>query len=152
MQEIATIFSDTGIQAGDIELELTETSFMENIDLVSLCMRPLSFFGINFSLGNFGTGSSSFLHLQRLPITAVKIDSRFMAELQRSRNDRRLVSAMITLARNLGKVVVADGVENDEQKEWLAQSGCDHMQGNYFAEPQSLDDIFSLLRGNLLPG
>jgi diguanylate cyclase len=152
VQEIATIFSDTGIQAGDIELELTETSFMENIDLVSLCMRPLSFFGINFSLGNFGTGSSSFLHLQRLPITAVKIDSRFMAELQRSRNDRRLVSAMITLARNLGKVVVADGVENDEQKEWLAQSGCDHMQGNYFFEPQSLDDIFSLLRGNLLPG
>ncbi len=152
VQEIATIFSDTGIQAGDIELELTETSFMENIDLVSLCMRPLSFFGINFSLGNFGTGSSSFLHLQRLPITAVKIDSRFMAELQRSRNDRRLVSAMITLARNLGKIVVADGVENDEQKQWLAQSGCDHMQGNYFAEPQSLDDIFSLLRGNLLPG
>ncbi|MGM8225012.1 putative bifunctional diguanylate cyclase/phosphodiesterase [Cellvibrio sp. ARAG 10.3] len=150
VQEIATIFSDTGIQAGDIELELTETSFMENIDLVSLCMRPLSFFGINFSLGNFGTGSSSFLHLQRLPITAVKIDSRFMAELQRSRNDRRLVSAMITLARNLGKIVVADGVENDEQKEWLAQSGCDHMQGNYFAEPQSLDEIFALLRGNLL--
>lgn len=152
VQEIATIFSDTGIQAGDIELELTETSFMENIDLVSLCMRPLSFFGINFSLGNFGTGSSSFLHLQRLPITAVKIDSRFMAELQRSRNDRRLVTAMITLARNLGKIVIADGVENTEQKEWLVQSGCDHMQGNYFAEPQRLDDIFLMLRRNLMPG
>ncbi|ARU28248.1 bifunctional diguanylate cyclase/phosphodiesterase [Cellvibrio sp. PSBB006] len=151
VQEIATIFSDTGIQAGDIELELTETSFMENIDLVSLCMRPLSFFGINFSLGNFGTGSSSFLHLQRLPITAVKIDSRFMAELQRSRNDRRLVTAMITLARNLGKIVIADGVENTEQKEWLVQSGCDHMQGNYFAEPQRLDDIFTTLRDNLAP-
>ena len=151
VQEIATIFSDTGIQAGDIELELTETSFMENIDLVSLCMRPLSFFGINFSLGNFGTGSSSFLHLQRLPITAVKIDSRFMAELQRSRNDRRLVTAMITLARNLGKIVIADGVENTEQKEWLVQSGCDHMQGNYFAEPQRLDDVFTTLRDNLSP-
>ena len=151
VQEIATIFSDTGIQAGDIELELTETSFMENIDLVSLCMRPLSFFGINFSLGNFGTGSSSFLHLQRLPITAVKIDSRFMAELQRSRNDRRLVTAMITLARNLGKIVIADGVENTEQKEWLVQSGCDHMQGNYFAEAQRLDDIFTTLRDNLAP-
>ena len=151
VQEIATIFSDTGIQAGDIELELTETSFMENIDLVSLCMRPLSFFGINFSLGNFGTGSSSFLHLQRLPITAVKIDSRFMAELQRSRNDRRLVTAMITLARNLGKIVIADGVENTEQKEWLVQSGCDHMQGNYFSEAQRLDDIFTTLRDNLAP-
>ncbi len=152
VQEIATIFTDTGIQAGDIELELTETSFMENIDLVSLCMRPLSFFGINFSLGNFGTGSSSFLHLQRLPITAVKIDSSFMVELQRSRNDRRLVSAMINLARNLGKIVIADGVENSEQQEWLTQSGCDHMQGNYFSEPQRLDEIFSMLGKNLLRG
>src|SRR5690606_26643806 len=107
-----------------IEFELAATSVIETIDLVSLCMRPLSFFGINFSLGNFGTGSSSFLHLQRLPITAVKIDSRFMVELQRSRNDRRLVSAMINLARNLGKIVIADGVENEEQKEWLVQSGC----------------------------
>lgn len=152
VQEIATIFTDTGIQAGDIELELTETSFMENIDLVSLCMRPLSFFGINFSLGKFGTGSSSFLHLQRLPITAVKIDSSFMVELQRSRNDRRLVSAMINLARNLGKIVIADGVENSEQQEWLTQSGCDHMQGNYFSEPQRLDEIFSMLGKNLLRG
>jgi diguanylate cyclase (GGDEF)-like protein len=149
VQEIAAIFSDTGIQAGDIELELTETSFMENIDLVSLCMRPLAFFGINFSLGNFGTGSSSFLHLQRLPITAVKIDSRFMVELQRSRNDRRLVSAMITLAKNLGKIVVADGVENVEQKNWLLESGCDHMQGNYFSPPQPLEAIFRTLEDNL---
>lgn len=149
VQEIAAIFSDTGIQAGDIELELTETSFMENIDLVSLCMRPLAFFGINFSLGNFGTGSSSFLHLQRLPITAVKIDSRFMVELQRSRNDRRLVSAMITLAKNLGKIVVADGVENVEQKNWLLESGCDHMQGNYFSPPQALEAIFRTLEDNL---
>ena len=74
-----------------------------------------------------------------------------MAELQRSRNDRRLVTAMITLARNLGKIVIADGVENTEQKEWLVQSGCDHMQGNYFAEPQRLDDIFTTLRDNLAP-
>ncbi|MGB3610356.1 MAG: EAL domain-containing protein [Cellvibrio sp.] len=150
VQEIATIFTDTNIQPGDIEFELTETSFMENIDLVSLCMRPLSFFGINFSLGNFGTGSSSFLHLQRLPITAVKIDSRFMVELQRSRNDRRLVSAMINLARNLGKIVIADGVENEEQKEWLVQSGCDHLQGSFFAEPQPLHEIFPMLRKNPL--
>lgn len=150
VQEIASIFATTGIEAGDIEFGLTETTFMENIDLVSLCMRPLSFFGINFSLDKFGTGSSSFLHLQRLPITAVKIDSHFMAELQRSRSDRRLVSAMITLAKNLGKVVIADGVENEEQKTWLQESGCDHLQGNYFAPPQSLQDISQSIQENLL--
>lgn len=148
VQQIAEIFSATGIQAGDIEFELTETTFMENIDLVSLCMRPLAFFGINFTLDNFGTGSSSFLHLQRLPITAVKIDSRFMAELQRNRNDRRLVSAMINLAQNLGKIVIAEGVENEEQKNWLQQSGCDHMQGHYFSPPLFLDEVFLCLEQN----
>lgn len=148
VQQIAEIFAETGIQAGDIEFELTETTFMENIDLVSLCMRPLAFFGINFTLDNFGTGSSSFLHLQRLPITAVKIDSRFMAELQRSRSDRRLVSAMINLAQNLGKIVIAEGVENEEQKNWLQQSGCDHMQGYYFSPPLYLDEVMTRLEQN----
>ena len=145
VQMIAEIFTETGIQAGDIEFELTETIFMENIDLVSLCMRPLAFFGINFTLDNFGTGSSSFLHLQRLPITAVKIDSRFMAELQRSRSDRRLVSAMINLAQNLGKAVIAEGVESEEQKDWLKNAGCDQMQGYYFSSPKYLDEIIDTL-------
>lgn len=148
VQVIAEIFSETGIQAGDIEFELTETTFMENIDLVSLCMRPLAFFGINFTLDNFGTGSSSFLHLQRLPISAVKIDSRFMAELQRSRSDRRLVSAMINLAQNLGKIVIAEGVENEEQKNWLQHSGCDQMQGHYFSSPLFLDEMIQILHEN----
>lgn len=148
VQVIAEIFSETAIQAGDIEFELTETTFMENIDLVSLCMRPLAFFGINFTLDNFGTGSSSFLHLQRLPISAVKIDSRFMAELQRSRSDRRLVSAMINLAQNLGKIVIAEGVENEEQKNWLQHSGCDQMQGHYFSSPLFLDEMIQLLHEN----
>ena len=148
VQEIAAIFEELGIQAGDVELELTESSLMENIELVSLCMRPLAFFGVNFALDNFGTGSSSFLHLQRLPITAVKLSSRFMAELQRSASDRRLVSAMITLAHNLGKVVVADGVETFEQKSWLHEAGCDHMQGYYFSPPQSLEEACKTLHAH----
>lgn len=146
VQNLARIFADTGARGDDIEFELTETSFMENIELVSLCMRPLSHLGITFSLDNFGTGSSSFLHLQRLPISAVKIDSRFMVELGSKRNDRRLVSAMITLAHNLGKTVVAEGVETQAQKEWLAESGCDHMQGYYFCAPQPFDQLCSTLK------
>ncbi|MES2822450.1 MAG: EAL domain-containing protein [Pseudomonadota bacterium] len=145
VQEISAIFEELDIRAGDVELELTESSMMENIDLVSLCMRPLAFFGINFALDNFGTGSSSFLHLQRLPISTVKLSSRFMSELQRSSNDRRLVAAMITLAHNLGKIVVADGVETVEQKHWLQEAGCDHMQGYYFALPQSIEEICKTL-------
>lgn len=146
VHEIASIFEDYDIQAGDIEFELTESSFMENIDLVSLCMRPLAFFGINFTLDNFGTGSSSFLHLQRLPISSVKLASRLMTELQRNASDRRLVAAMINLAHNLGKVVVAEGVETLEQKRWLQESGCNQMQGYFFAPPQSLEDLCNTLK------
>ncbi len=146
VHEIANIFEDFDIQPGDIEFELTESSFMENIDLVSLCMRPLAFFGINFALDNFGTGSSSFLHLQRLPISSVKLASRLLSELQRNASDRRLVAAMITLAHNLGKVVVAEGVETLEQKRWLHESGCIQMQGYFFAPPQSLDDVCGTLK------
>lgn len=145
VHEIASIFEDYELQAGDIEFELTESSFMENIDLVGLCMRPLAFFGINFALDNFGTGSSSFLHLQRLPISSVKLAGRLLVELQRNASDRRLVAAMINLAHNLGKVVVAEGVETLAQKRWLQEAGCHQMQGYYFAAPQSLEDLCDLL-------
>jgi EAL domain-containing protein (putative c-di-GMP-specific phosphodiesterase class I) len=145
VHEIAAIFEDLNVQAGDVELELSESAFMENIDLVSLCMRPLAFFGINFALDNFGTGSSSFIHLQRLPITSVKLASRLLRELERNASDRRLVAAMINLAHNLGKIVVSDGVETVEQMSWLRDAGCQQMQGYYFAPPQSLDDVINTL-------
>ena len=141
VREVARIFADNDIQPGDIEFELTETAFSDNIELVSLCMRPLSFFGINFLLDSFGSGNSSFLHLQRLPVTSVKIDASFIAELNRSLTDKRLVAAMITLAHNLGKWVVVEGVETREQREWLQSMGCDLMQGFFFSPPQTLEQL-----------
>ncbi|PUA27548.1 MAG: hypothetical protein B0W54_13365 [Cellvibrio sp. 79] len=146
VHEVARIFADSDIQPGDIEFEITETVFAENIELVSLCMRPLSFFGINFLLDSFGAGNSSLLHLQRLPISTVKIDLNFLQELNRSHTDKRLVSAMVTLAHNLGKLVVAEGVETKEQKDWLKEMGCDLMQGHYFSAPKSYAEIMNWLQ------
>lgn len=146
VREVARIFADNDIQPGDIEFELTETAFSDNIELVSLCMRPLSFFGINFLLDSFGSGNSSFLHLQRLPVTSVKIDASFIAELNRSLTDKRLVAAMITLAHNLGKWVVVEGVETREQSEWLQSMGCDLMQGFFFSPPQTLVQLQEWMR------
>jgi len=148
VQTMANIFAETGANPKRIEFELTETALMENIEMVSLCMRPLSYFGVTFTLDDFGTGSSSFLHLQRLPIAALKIDSQFMADLLRRRSERRLVAAMINLAHNLGKVVVADGVESARQLQWLVDEGCDQMQGHYLGAPATyrklVDNIHSL--------
>jgi len=145
VQEVARIFSDNEIQPGDIEFELVETAFAENIELVSLCMRPLSFFGINFLLDSFGSGNSSFLHLQRLPISSVKIDLNFIQELHRSHTDKRLIAAMIALAHNLGKLVVAQGVETKQQRDWLRDMGCDLMQGYYFSEAKTYDQMLAWL-------
>ena len=150
VENITSIFAETRVRGDDIEFELSETSFVENIDLVSLCMRPLAYLGATFALDDFGTGSSSFLHLQRLPISSVKIDSQFMAELASKRSDRRVGYAMINLAHNLGKIVVADGVETREQQEWLAEAGCDQMQGYYFCEPQPLDILCATLSSGKL--
>lgn len=146
VHEVARIFADSDIQPGDIEFEITETVFADNIELVSLCMRPLAFFGINFLLDRFGAGNSSLLHLQRLPISTVKIDLNFLQELNRSHTDKRLVSAMISLAHNLGKLVVAEGVETKEQKDWLKEMGCDLMQGYYFSVPKSYAEIMNWLQ------
>lgn len=144
--EVAKIFADNDIQAGDIEFELVETAFADNIELVSLCMRPLSFFGINFLLDSFGSGNSSLLHLQRLPISSVKIDLNFIQELHRSHTDKRLIAAMIALAHNLGKLVVAQGVETKQQRDWLRDMGCDLMQGYYFSEAKTYQETLDWLR------
>ena len=150
VHEVAQIFADNDIQPGDIEFEITETVFADNIEMVSLCMRPLSFFGINFLLDSFGAGNSSLLHLQRLPISTVKIDLGFLQELNRSHTDKRLVSAMITLAHNLGKMVVAEGVETKEQKDWLKEMGCNLVQGRYVADSRSYGEILAWLQESAL--
>jgi diguanylate cyclase (GGDEF)-like protein len=146
VQQIASILDEAGVPGKDVEFELNETTFMDNIELISLCVRPLSHMGISFSMDHFGAGSSSFLHLQRLPLSTIKIDSRFMAGLHARRIDRRLVSAMINLAHNLGKSVVAQGVETREQAAWLEGSGCDQAQGYYYCPPQTLDQLCETLQ------
>ncbi len=146
VQRLASTLAEAGIVGDNVEFELTEASLMDNLDLVSLCMRPLSHLGITFSLDNFGSGSSSFLHLQRLPIRTVKIDSRFLAALDHNKADQRLVTAIINLAHNLEKTVVAEGVETPEQKGWLEAAGCDQMQGYYFCAPQPINRVCQTIK------
>lgn len=143
VEEIAVIFSEQDILPGQIEFELSETLMADNIDQVGLSMRPLAFFGINFLLNNFGSGNSSFLHLIRLPITGVKIDAAVFVELTRSLHEKRLVPAMLKLAHALGKQVVIDGVDTDEQLQWLNMIGCDQVQGLSIAPPLSLEALLS---------
>jgi diguanylate cyclase len=104
-------------------------------------MKPLAYFGVNFLLDDFGSGHSSLLHLQRLPISSVKIDLNYLLELNRSLVDRRLVTATIMFAQQLGKQLVIEGVETAEQLEWLTDLGCDQMQGFLFSEATEISNV-----------
>lgn len=139
VQEVGRIFNDFDITPGDVEFEISETAFAENLDFITLCMKPLAYFGVNFLLDDFGSGHSSLLHLQRLPMSSVKIDLHYLLELNRSLVDRRLVSAVITFAQQLGKQLVIEGVETQEQLQWLTDLGCDQMQGYLFSEATSVE-------------
>src|SRR5690606_36605358 len=135
VEEIAKIFSEYDILPGQIEFELSETLMSDNIEQIGVSMRPLAFFGINFLLNNFGSGNSSFLHLVRLPITGVKVDAKVFTELTRSLHEKRLIAAMLKFAHTLGKQVVIDGVNTQEQMQWLKTIGCDQVQGESIAPP-----------------
>jgi len=101
--------------------------------------------GCRFSLDDFGTGYSSFSHLQRLPISAIKIDKAFVAEVVQSQEDAALVAAMVNLGHSLGKEVIAEGVESDFQRLLLQELGCDQGQGYYFCKPLGLSGIVQRL-------
>jgi len=147
VHRLASILNDWQVPGQQLELELTEASLMDNLELISLCMRPLNHLGISFALDDFGSGFCSFLQLQRLPIRSVKVDSRFVASLEHDQGDQALVKAMINLAHELGKTVVAEGVETDLQKSWLAEAGCDQLQGYQFCAPQTADKLCQTIKG-----
>ncbi|WP_051235233.1 GGDEF domain-containing response regulator [Marinimicrobium agarilyticum] len=141
VHRLAATLKSLNVPGRNLEFELTEPSLMDNLELVSLCMRPLSHLGLTFSLDQFGSGFCSFLQLQRLPIRSVKIDSQFLSALNRNEEDQRLVRAMIHLAHNLDKTVIAESVETQAQRDWLVEAGCDQMQGYHFCGPQPVEKV-----------
>lgn len=141
VERIAALAKEGGFNPAHIEFELTETALMENLDRIELCIRALTHLGCSFSLDDFGTGYSSFMHLQRLPISALKVDKGFVADICLRPEDARLVSSMVTLAHSLNKTVIAEGVETLEQLQMLQQFGCDQVQGYHYCRPSSLEAI-----------
>lgn len=136
---------ERGVDAQWLEFELTETAVMRRSDQVQQTMQALGRLGVRFSLDDFGTGFSSFVHLNNLPITLLKIDKSFVAGMGERSENRQLVRAMINLAHNLHLEVVAEGVENTEQLALLRQFGCDQVQGYMISKALPLADLARFL-------
>jgi EAL domain-containing protein (putative c-di-GMP-specific phosphodiesterase class I) len=133
------------VDAQWLEFELTETAVMRRSDHVQQTMKALGKLGVRFSLDDFGTGFSSFVHLNNLPITMLKIDKSFVGGMDDRPENRQLVRAMINLAHNLELAVVAEGVENAEQLALLRQFGCDQVQGYLVSKPLPLAELARFL-------
>jgi diguanylate cyclase (GGDEF)-like protein len=145
---IRRIIDKNQIDPHRLEFELTETALFSDEAHVQSCLKELSALGIDFSLDDFGTGYSSFALLQKLPISTLKIDKSFVAGVNHNKDDEEIVRAIINLAHNLQKKVIAEGVENKTQLEFLIRHDCDQVQGYFFSPPVPIEDFMRMLRGN----
>lgn len=134
LSTVKRLLERTGIDPHWLEFELTETAVMQQPEQVLMTMDGMTGLGLRFSLDDFGTGFSSFVHLHSLPINLLKIDRSFVKAIAERTADRQLVGAMIDMGHSLGLEVVAEGVEYRDQLEILRSLGCDQVQG-YFISP-----------------
>ncbi|WP_339906397.1 bifunctional diguanylate cyclase/phosphodiesterase [Pseudomonas guineae] len=142
---LSRLIEERGVDAQWLEFELTETAVMRRSDQVQQTMLALARLGVRFSLDDFGTGFSSFVHLNNLPITLLKIDKSFVGGMDERAENRQLVRAMINLAHNLDLQVVGEGVENAEQLALLREYGCDQAQGYLISKALPLSELARFL-------
>lgn len=133
-QQIAQILRETQLESHSLKLEITESSIMDNTEVIELVLSQLQILGVQFYIDDFGTGYSSLSRLLELPLDVLKIDRSFVQQLCSKRGEY-LVRAIANLAQNLGIDVIAEGVETEEQAAKLQSLGCNRGQGYFFARP-----------------
>src|SRR5690554_64747 len=145
-ETLQRIIANAQINTRRLEFELTESAMMFDREYTQSCLSQLHSIGIRFALDDFGTGYSSFSHLQRFPISTLKIDKSFIDNVTTNADDAILVRGIISLAHSLHMMVVAEGVETAEQLEFLRNHQCDQVQGYYFSPAVPLDAFVELLK------
>ena len=136
----------TNLDARFLELELTETFIMENVEESIVILNSLKEIGVQLSIDDFGTGYSSLSYLKQFPIDKLKIDKSFIAEIPHSQKDIAITKTVIALAKGLGIKVIAEGVEKEEQKEFLTLENCDEIQGWFYAKALKEEDFIKFVK------
>jgi diguanylate cyclase (GGDEF)-like protein/PAS domain S-box-containing protein len=145
-RQVRQVLAEVSMAPEMLEIEMTETTMMRNLEDVARQMRDLAELGVHFSVDDFGTGYSSLQHLGELPIERLKIDRSFVERLCEPNGTSGLVRAILSLAHSLNLRVVAEGVEREEQAQALVGMQCDILQGYFFAGPQPAEAIPALIR------
>jgi diguanylate cyclase (GGDEF)-like protein/PAS domain S-box-containing protein len=144
--QIASLVQHHAIAPQRLKLELTESMLLENVEHTVLTMTALKEIGVQISLDDFGTGYSSLQYLKRLPLNQLKIDQSFVRDIATDSNDKAIVRTIIVMAHSLNLEVIAEGVETEEQKQFLYDSNCTHYQGYLFSKPVPIADFEALLK------
>lgn len=143
--QIEEILRDTGLNIACLRLEITESVIMEAVESTTNMLKRLKAMGLQLDVDDFGTGYSSLSYLQQLPIDAVKIDRSFISKMELNGSNHGIVQAIVSLAHNLGMHVIAEGVEESRQMEWLQAMQCEQAQGFLFHRPMDSGMITGLL-------
>jgi predicted signal transduction protein with EAL and GGDEF domain len=146
LAEVRAVLTDTGLKPDLLELEVTESSVMHNVERALEVLGALKGMGVRLAIDDFGTGYSSLAQLKRFPIDTLKVDRSFIRELPADSEDKAIAEAIIAMGKTLSLTVVAEGVETSEQKAFLRDRACDQMQGYHFSKPIAADEFAELLR------
>ncbi len=152
VERVLATLARTAANPKNLELELTESMLVENIDEVVAKMTELRSHGIKLSLDDFGTGYSSLSYLRRLPLNRLKIDRTFVRDIFADHSGGAIVQAILSLGSAMGLSVMAEGVETEEQREYLAALGCDLYQGYLFSPPVAINELEKFIRDGVKPG
>ncbi|HEX7644742.1 MAG TPA: EAL domain-containing protein [Burkholderiaceae bacterium] len=141
VEQVLTALAEAGARPELLKLELTESLLLEDVADVIAKMTALKAHGVRFSLDDFGTGYSSLSYLKRLPLDQLKIDRSFVHDVTTNQNDATIVRTIVALGRSLGLEVIAEGVETEEQRKFLAGLGCYAYQGYRFSRPMPVQEF-----------
>ena len=148
---VARALQETGHAPQRLELEITETTLMRNLDESAQVLSRLRALGVRLSIDDFGTGYSSLGYLKHLPVQTVKIDRSFVAELPENSHDAAITNGIIDMGHNLGLEVIGEGVETAAQLRYLRERGCDMIQGYLLHAPTTPDNLEAWLGSNPRP-
>jgi EAL domain-containing protein (putative c-di-GMP-specific phosphodiesterase class I) len=135
---------DSKIQASHLEIEITESVLMTDIEETMVVLRAFKDAGLRIAIDDFGTGYSSLSYLKQFPVDYLKIDRSFVANIHTDGDDAAICAAIVAMAKKLNLMVIAEGVESEEQLFFLREQGCDQVQGFLFAKPMQADELARL--------
>jgi EAL domain-containing protein (putative c-di-GMP-specific phosphodiesterase class I) len=145
--QVIQTLDNSGANPQKLKLEITESLLLDDVEDTIAKMTLLKDHGVGFSLDDFGTGYSSLAYLKRLPLDQLKIDQSFVRDVFTDANDAAIVRTIVALAQSLGLAVIAEGVETEAQRDFLAAQGCLAYQGYLFGQPEPADCLSARLSG-----